>query len=181
MKLASACCGAFVRRRRIGPLHPGQPAAARAAQQTQEEQLHLVVRLMGQGDGLDPSLTRRTGQEPVPDLAGRHLDRNVLFRGKPPYVCPRARERQPQSFCGRADQPFVRIACPPPKLVVEMRDVQAPAMFRRQPGHQLQQHHRVHAARHGNQDGLPGSEETPLPDGSLDALHQVTHGVMLGQ
>jgi hypothetical protein len=64
--------------------------------------------------------------------------------------------------------------------VVEMRDAQAPAMFPRQANEHFEQRHRVHAARYGDQDGLPGLKKMPLLDGDFDALNQITHGVMLG-
>ena len=135
---------------------------------------------MGHGNDTGDMAARRAGQESVPRLAGSHFHGNFLFAGQSPHVRPIDHTWQPKTLRRGANQSLVCIAGASPKLMVEVGNTQLPAVKRSQAMKHFEQHHRVHAAGHGNEYGLTRLQETPVSNGCFDALNQIDHGAMLG-
>jgi hypothetical protein len=63
--------------------------------------------------------------------------------------------------------------------VVEVRDDNFPTVCRGERMQRVQQHHGIHAAGDGGQNGLAAREQTPLLDGQEDLLKEFGHAVSL--
>jgi hypothetical protein len=136
--------------RRTGPLHPGQTFPTRAAEQTKKEQLNLVIRMVGQRNDVDPQPPGRASQKVMAQLARGHFNRHLLPTGKRGCMSGAADEAQAQFRRRFLDEPFVRIACHPAQMMIEMGDGQPPFVSRRQRMENVQQHHRIQSAGDGN-------------------------------
>jgi hypothetical protein len=84
----------WVAGRRIAPLHPGEPFAAAATKQPEEEQLKLIIRMMRQGDTGNSPSPGGAGQEIMTQLARGHLQGKPVRDGQFPDVRPLYYHRQ---------------------------------------------------------------------------------------
>ena len=111
-----------VARGRIPPRHPGQACAAGPSQQPQKEKLKLMVGMMCQDNRGDSPPERCARQKIVASVASGHFHGEFVVASKPPDVAPLNHNRQPQADCRPSHEPFVGIAAPPTKLMVQMGD-----------------------------------------------------------
>jgi hypothetical protein len=117
------------------------PPIAGPAQQTQQAQFDLIVRVMRHGDHRSADLRGHASQEPVPQFAGGHFEGNPF----PPRLRPHVSSPDPavQTQCPRSrpDESFIRIRGPAPELVIEMRHHEAPLVLFRQHRQQMEEEH----------------------------------------
>ena len=156
-----------------------QPVAARAAQQPQKKQLHLVAGMMGQRDRLDFLPSRGSRQERVPQFPRRHFQGQLRFRGERLHVRASGEDPQLHRGGGFADEPFIRVAGASAQPVVEMRDRNSPPVPWSEQMENVQQNHRIHAAGNGDKDFLPGREQPAALDFAFDALEKLAHAPIL--
>jgi hypothetical protein len=136
--------------RRTGPPHPGQAFPTRAAEQTKKEQLNLVIRMVGQRNGVDLQPPGRASQKVMAQLARGHFDRHLLPPGKRGCISGAADEAQAEFRCRFLDEPFVRVAFHPAQMMIEMGAGQPPLVSRRQRMENIQQDHRIQSAGDGD-------------------------------
>jgi len=87
--------------------------------------------------------------------------------------------REVQSISGLPNQPFICLAVPSTKLVVEMGDEKLPSVLFCQVINYVQQDNRIQAARNRDQHRLaPPKQLAPL-DVFADPSQKLTHGIML--
>jgi hypothetical protein len=153
--------------RRTTPLHPGEPLAAAAAQEPQEEQLKLIIRVMRQRDAANPPLLRNSCQETMTQFPRSHFQGQLLRTGQLSHLTLLYYDRQLQLLCRPADQPLIRGAAPPTKLMVQMRHSKPPAVPCRQSMQHVQQHHGIHPPGNRRQDALPRPKEPSRADRSV--------------
>src|SRR5438876_11406630 len=67
-----------INRRRRGPGHARQARQARAAQQSHEKKLDLIIGMMRESDFSDALLLGNSGEKLVPKLPRSHLDGKLL-------------------------------------------------------------------------------------------------------
>jgi hypothetical protein len=118
-----------VARRRIPPLHPGEPLAAAAAQQPEEEQFNLIIQVMRQRDDGESSPLGGTGQEIMTQRSRGHFQGKPLRDSQFPHVRPFYYRRQLELLRRPADQPFIRGAALATKLMVQMCHRESPAVL----------------------------------------------------
>jgi hypothetical protein len=153
--------------------HARKTGTARATQQAQEKVFHLIVRVMGQGEGAKFTTTGHAGKERVTQFARRHFNGDFVAGGGGFNIGAAHVDRAAHFFGGAADELFIGLAGPPPELVVEMNDRKLPAVLRGQGVEQMQEDQGIDAARNCDQDSLAGRNETRLPKGSSGALEEV--------
>ena len=151
-------------RRRRTPFHSGEAFAARTAQQAQEEQFHLVVRVMRQGYEAATGITGGAREKFVAQFARGHFDGQFRLFSEVPHIGAFNHHGRSHGRGGPAYQAFVRIAAASAEPVIEMGDGQFPALARRERVQHMQQDHRVHAAGDGHQDTLAACEQAMFAD-----------------
>ena len=165
-----------VGRRRGGGFHAGEPFAARAAQQPQQEGFDLIVGVMGEGDDARAMGMGRAGEELMAQLPRRHLQGNLVGGGLATNVSPVNDARQFEPAGRLAHQRLIGIARPATELVVEMRDDELPPARAGEAMQQVEQDHEVKPARDGDDHTLAGCQQLSADDGGADSLSQIGHG-----
>jgi len=168
-----------INRRRRPPLHSRQTLATTAAQQSEKEQFHLIVRVMRQHNGRKAKPRGGAGEEFVAQFAGRHLSgQPTLFRVRP-HVGAFSDALQLQPGGERSHKAFVSHAVASAELVVEVRDCQFPPIFHRQRMQQVEQCHGIQPAGNCHKNPLASTKQLPGADGLFDVFGQVFHVAML--
>ena len=88
-------------------------------------------------------------------------------------------KRHPQLGSRFLDQPFVRIAALPTKLMIEMCHDQLPSHRLRQQSQNMKQHHRIQPAGHSHENFLATPKQFSLADGKFNTFQQIHHTMML--
>ena len=171
-----------VARRRVPPLHPGQPFARRCRAATAGR--------TAQADHPRDAPARHWGFAAAPPCRARNSCRSLraaisresfCCAGQRAHIRPLDHHRQPQSFRRAPDQALVGVAAPATQPMIQMRHRQLPAMLPRQFMQHVQQHHRIHPAGNRHQDALPRAKEPAGADALLNVVQQFTHVRMLFQ
>ena len=147
---------------------PRQPAQPRTAQQVDEKGLDRVVGVVRHGDGRIAVLAPQLLEPRIAQPAGRHLHRlaRALHFGRrvePPVVARHA-------VAGRLARygHLVLVALGAAQLEIAVRHAEPIA----QRGHERQQHHRIDAARNGQQNTVVAGKEPVALDVGLKTVGQ---------
>src|SRR6266568_3172795 len=101
-----------------------------------------------------------------------------MLAGEGTHVGSLHYSREVQSISDLPNQPFICLAVPSTKLVVEMGDEKLPFILSCQVRNYVQQDNRIQAARNRDQDRLaPPKQLAPL-DVFADPVQKLTHGTM---
>jgi hypothetical protein len=129
-------------------MHAAKTTRPRAAQQTQQERLGLVVPGMRHGNRGCPQPRGRTIEKGVARDVRGVLDRHVPGAREPGDIDALDIDRDPEAVSESAAEPLVAVGFGPAKLMIQMRGADHPkALF---PGDVLQrkqQSHRIGATR----------------------------------
>lgn len=156
-----------ISRRRADPFHSRQALRTGPAQQSEEEQFDLVVRMVRQSNLPDVQAGGRSRQEPVAEVAGSHLKGKTVTRRPGSHVGSPDFEGQTQTLGSRAHELLIGIAGMAAELVVEMGKDQPPPVLWPDFIQKLQQDHRIESAGHRYQNGLAGGEQPLFHDAGL--------------
>ena len=165
--------------RRADPLHSAQTFTARSPEKAQKKKLGLVIGVMGQSHGRNFQPLGGTAEKVMPQIPGGHLDGQLLPVPVAEDVASFNHARESQTSGGDLDELFIGIAFHAAKLMIEVGHDQTPVMPGIKPMQQMKQHHGVHPARNGDEDGLPTDKKIFAKEGCFDLTQQVAHAVML--
>ena len=134
---------------------------------------------MREGDGGNMVGGGNPREKFMTQLAGRHLDGLAGLRGGDFDIRAAGLKRPPEDGCGLPDELFVGVAGTAPQSVIEVGNDNFPVVGRGQRMQRVQEHHGIHAAGDGSQNGLAAREQTPLLHGHGDTLKEFGHASIL--
>lgn len=139
----------------LTPAHPAQPGHRRAANQTHQQRLKLVIPVMRRHDGLNARLTGQIGQ----CLISRPTRRRLQIARGPERLTIQIgpKKRQPQSTAALPDQFRIGFRLPgwaKMMLHVGNRQPKMPAPLWRQLGHRAKQRHGIRSAADRQQQAV---------------------------
>jgi len=166
--------GGVGRRRRFG-FHAGQPLGARATKQAQKEKLHLIVGMVGGGEGWCGVLASNLGKESVAQVAGRH------FQGEPPGLAPgsdvpAAHLTRPAQTGGEATHVrFIQIAGRTAQLMIKVGHNEAQAQGRGSLMEGVQQYGGIESAGDCHHERASPFEGCTVTNGVYNLRGQMAH------
>jgi len=149
-----------------------QQATARAAQEPEKKQFHLIICVMCERHRGQPKPLRCPRKKLVAQLARGHLHRPTARARQGLHVSAFNHALQPEPghrTLHKARIPRTRRAAQP---VVVVRGHQPPTVPRRQCVQSVQQHHGVHPARHRDQHARARFQQPALADAAIHVGHE---------
>src|SRR6266571_9055405 len=102
-----------------------------------------------------------------------------MLAGEGAHVGSLHYRREVQSISGLPNQPFICLAVPATKLVVEMSDEQLPLILSCQVINYVQQDNRIQAPRDRDENRLARPKQLAPLDVFADPVQKLTHGTRL--
>ena len=134
---------------------------------------------MRQRDDGNPPRPGRPRQKLMPQLPGRHLQRQPRGMGEGLHVRALHGHRQLQGGGCLPDQLFIQVAAASAQLVIKMRHGQLPPLRRRQGIQDVQQHHGIQPAGYRHQPAPPAPEQPPRLHARRHLLDKTDHADIL--
>jgi len=148
-----------------------EPPRARPAEEAQQERFRLVVGGVPEGDRLRPRSRGAPREERVARLPRRRFERETHAPRARAHVRPPREERDAQRSARAAHEGEIAVGVAAAQAVVEVGGAKRDAERRGERVEQVQQHHRVGSARHGNQERPHAPQHPVQADEDPDALH----------